>query len=406
VIPTGLPGRAEPSGYDPAAPLQAPTEPRIRDGLRDTVAAFLAARLMLFAISAMGGGALPLPPGQPPLDSGFPPPDLSPGWHMVVTATQRQDALWFLRIAVDGYRSEDNSAAFFPMYPMAIRVVSWIPGVGPLGAGLIVSNAALFGGLLMLHALTRRELGTRLAGPTVWFAALFPTSFFFLAPYTESTFLLLSVSAFWFARRDRWAAAGAAGALAALTRSVGALLLPALAVEALRQWLIDGRPALPRLAGAAAVALGPLAYLAYWQVRFQEFWRPLEVQRNWRPAGTTWPTTSLWHAVEDAWRYQTWWLIDLVVVALAVAGVVAAARRIPAAYSVYAGASLILPLLFPFGDRPLLSVPRFATVVFPVAWGYAVVTERRPNASAAVFAAFAAGYGLFAVLFINWWYIF
>ena len=403
---TDLPGRPQRAGRGQAVALAAPKEPRIRDGLHDTVAAFLATRLLLFAISAMGGGALPLPAGQPPLDSGFAPPDLSPGWHMVVTATERQDALWFLRIAQDGYRAADNSAAFFPLYPIAIRVVSWIPGVGPLGAGLLVSNAALFGGLLMLHALTRRELGTALAGPTVWFAALFPTSFFFLAPYTESTFLLLSVSAFWFARRDRWAGAGAAGALAALTRSVGALLLPALAVEALRQWLIDERPALPRFAGAAAVALGPLAYLAYWQVRFQEFWRPLEVQRNWRPAGTTWPTTSVWHAMEDAWRYQTWWLMDLVVVAVAVAGVVAAARRVPAAYSVYAGASLVLPLLFPLGDRPLLSVPRFAIVVFPVAWGYAVVTERRPNAATAVLAGFTAGYGLLALLFINWWYIF
>jgi hydrogenase/urease accessory protein HupE len=110
--------------------------------------------------------------------------------------------------------------------------------------------------------------------------------------------------------------------------------------------------------------------------------------------------------MEDAWRYQTWWPMDLIVVAVAVAGVVAAARRVPAAYSVYAGASLVLPLLFPLGDRPLLPVPRFAIVVFPVAWGYAVVTERRPNAATAVLAGFAAGYGLLALLFINWWYIF
>jgi mannosyltransferase PIG-V len=407
VTSTRLPGRMPDSGDGAEAVADGdPRKPRIRDGLRDTVIAFLAARFVLFAISAMGGGLLPLPPDQPPLDAGYPPPALAPGWHMVITATERQDALWFLRIAEDGYRAGDNSAAFFPLYPAAIRIMSSVPGIGPLRAALLVSNTAALAGLLMLHALTRRELGPEPARRTVWFAAFFPTSFFFLAPYTESTFLLFSVSAFWFARRDRWALAGAMGALAALTRSVGALLLPALAVEALRQWLLGGRPPLPRFAGAAAVALGPLGYFAYWQVRFHDFWRPLEVQRNWRPAGTTWPTTSLWHAIDNAWHYQTWWLMDLLVVALAVLGVMAATRRIPATYSVYAGASLILPLLFPLADRPLLSVPRFAIVVFPVAWGYACLTERRPNAAAAVLAAFAAGYGLFALLFINWWYIF
>jgi len=174
--------------------------PRIRDGLREVAWAFVGARLLVCVISVIGGGTLPLPIGQPPTDAGFPAPVLAPGWHMLFTATQRQDAAWFLRIATAGYAPNDGSAAFFPLYPLAVRIAGWIPGVGPLGAALIVSNAAFLGALLMLHALTRLELGGEAARRTVLFCAFFPTAFFLLSPYTEPLFLLLSIAAFWFAR--------------------------------------------------------------------------------------------------------------------------------------------------------------------------------------------------------------
>jgi hypothetical protein len=387
--------------------LEREPEPRLRDGLRDVLVVFLTARLLLFGISAVGGGMiLPPPLGQPTTDSGYPAPDLLPGWHMLVTATERQDALWFLRLATDGYDDHDASAAFFPLYPMAVRAVSWLPLVGPLGAALLVSNLAFLAALVLLHGLARREIGAEAARRSLWFLALGPTACFFLAPYSESLFLALSVAAFWFARRDRWALAGMMGAAAALTRSVGALLILGLGVEALQQWRRERRPPLPRLLGAAAPAIGPLLYLGWWQLRFGAFWAPLDAQRGWRPDGPAEPFGVIWDAVVLAWRYQTWWLFDLVVVGAAVAGIVLAARRIRAAYTVYAGASILLPLLFPLGGRPLLSMPRFVAVCFPAAWGYALLAVRRPRAGDVVLAASAAAFGLVTVLFVNWLPIF
>jgi hypothetical protein len=385
-------------------------EPRIRDGLRDCLAAFITARVLLFVVSAIGVGALPLPAGQPTGVPGWPAtvPESgwgAEGWTVLFTATERQDALWYLRIAADGYAADDVSAAFFPLYPMAIRVVSWLPLVGPLGAALLVANAAFLAALLMLHALTRFELGARTARLTVTFAALFPTAFFFLAPYTESLFLLLSVSAFWFARRERWAWAAAAGAGAALTRSVGLLLIVGLAAEAIRQWREEGRDPLPRLAGAGAAALGPLLYIVYWRSRFADAFAPVDVQASWGRQ-TTWPHETLWQASLYAWRYRTWWLIDLLVVALAVAAIVWAARKIAYGYTVYAAGSVLLPLLLPFADRPLLSMPRFVIVAFPLSWGLALVADRARAAETALLAACAALYGILALLFVNWHFIF
>jgi hydrogenase/urease accessory protein HupE len=107
-------------------------------------------------------------------------------------------------------------------------------------------------------------------------------------------------------------------------------------------------------------------------------------------------------ALTLAWRYQTWWLLDVTVVGLAVVGIVLAARRVPLTYTVYAAASLTLPLLLPLDTRPLLSMPRFAAVLFPVSWGWALACARRRPPETAVLVGFTAGFALLAYLFINW----
>jgi hypothetical protein len=374
---------------------------RVREGWRETLWAFLGARLLLAVIGVVGGGMLALPAGQPPTDAGFPNPSLVPGWHMLATSLQRQDAQWFLRLATTGYAPGDHSAAFFPGFPLAVRGVDLVPGIGPLGAGLLVANVAAFAALLLLHALTRLELGAEAARRAVLFTALFPTAFFLYAPYSESLFLLASIAAFWFARRDRWAFAAAAGAVAAATRSVGVLLVLALAVEALAQHR-RGRPLLPRLAAAAAVAIGPLLYVGWWQWRYADAWAPLDAQRAWRPDGAHQPIEVLVGAAQFAWRYQTWWLLDLLVVAIAVAGVALAVRSIPATYTVYAATSLLLPLLLPLASRPLLSMPRFAAAVFPASWGWALAAARRRPPEAAILVGFTGGFAVLAFLFVNW----
>ena len=261
--PAGAPdrGRRGAGHGDGAGGRAGVTSPRLRDGVRDALVVFVIVRVLLFAISSFSVELLPLPPNQPTSVPGWPAPVPTWSWTAPFTATERQDALWFLRIATDGYRTDDNSAAFFPLYPLAIRAVALLPGVGPLGAALLVSNAALFGALVVLHALTRLELGDAHARRSLLLVALFPTACFLLAPYTESLFLLLSLLAFWYARRDRWALAALAGAGAALTRSVGLVLILALWVEAVRQWRREDRAPIPRFAAAAAVARRPAPVL-------------------------------------------------------------------------------------------------------------------------------------------------
>jgi hypothetical protein len=382
-----------------------PAVPRVRDGVRECVLVFLAVRIGLSVLSWIAVTVVPIRSGLPVV-RGWAIAPVAQGWQAMITATERQDAAWFLRIATGGYHANDGSAAFFPLYPMAIRALAWLPGIGPLGAALIISNACFLAGLVMVHALTRLEgMSSQVARTTVMLVAIFPTAFFFLAPYTEAPFLVLSVSAFWFARRDRWALAALMGALAALTRSIGVLLMPALAVEAWQRSREDGGSLGPRLAAAAAVVVGPVLYFLYWAAAHDDLLAPLDAQRSWQRV-FTFPGTTIVRAVEFAWRYGTYWLIDLIVVGIVLVAALAGVRRFRAAYSVYALASLALPLFEPFPDRPLLSMPRFVIVIFPAFWVMADTVERRWVPEPLAVGICSAGYALLAALFVNWWNVF
>jgi len=137
----------------------------------------------------------------------------------------------YLEIARQGYAYTPGSTAiqnvaFFPLWPMVLRLLGWIVGAGEPGNGGALGSAALpwagslAASLLFLAALlalarwmegaaSRRgesgDTGRRTILLTVTLLAFFPTSLYFSLPYTESLFLLLSVAAFLAWESGRWA---------------------------------------------------------------------------------------------------------------------------------------------------------------------------------------------------------
>ncbi|HET9249733.1 MAG TPA: mannosyltransferase family protein [Actinomycetota bacterium] len=381
---------------------------RILRAVRFCLLAFVGLRVAMIVIGVVGVSLFP--PLRAVGVPGWPSQPLDLGWQNAFTAWERFDALWFLRIAEGGYRLRDGSAAFFPLYPLAIRGLSLALGGHPLGAATIVSNAAFWGGLVVTYLLTTSELSERTARTTVLLMCLFPTAHFFLMPYSESLFLLLSATAWWGARRRRWVVAGAAGFLAALTRSIGFVIAPALLIEALHQRGERRGPAWPGVLAAVATAGGLLAYLGSWGVRAGEWLAPVTFQANWERT-FTWPWVTLWDGTGDALRYLGrpnggYWLLDwLIVVPMLVASVYALVRLRPA-YGVYLWSALLIPLTFVFPDRPLMSMPRFVLPLFPAFWGLALGLERLRIPRSAALAACALGLGVLSVLTVNWYYIF
>ncbi|MBD0282537.1 MAG: hypothetical protein ICV69_10150 [Thermoleophilaceae bacterium] len=338
----------------------------------------------------------------------------------------RWDAVWYLRIADSGYSDSAPRAAFFPLYPLLIRSVAAVAGgseAALLIASYAVSLAAFLGALTLLHRLVSLELGRRFAAPTLLLLAVFPAALYFGAPYAESLFLLVSVGAFYAARTGRWAWAGACGAAASAARSAGVLLLIPLAML---WWGSRGRRCRDT-AWLLVVPLGLLAYAAWLGLVEGNALRFLDVQDAWSrdlavPLAGAWDgfTAALdglrqlssgarspvyfEEAAGDPFRIAAINIMLFATLVFALVACVGVFRRLPKAYGAWVAAALLLPLSLPVKPQPLMSLPRFIAVLFPIFMWLALVAEER-RATPKVAAASAVGLGLFTAQFASWHWI-
>jgi hypothetical protein len=152
------------------------------------------------------------------------------------------DAGFYLGIAKNGYASrltEAHSSAFFPLYPMLIRGVS-ATGISLLHAAMLINAIAsivAFAFLFRLAELIEWGSGRR----AVLYLALFPTSVFLIAPYSEVLFLAGAIAAFYYAKSRHWHLVGFPAAIAMGTRLAAIFLLLGLIVEfvAQREFYLD-----------------------------------------------------------------------------------------------------------------------------------------------------------------------
>ncbi len=353
----------------------------------------------------------------------------------IVSSLAKWDAVWHLRIANDGYGwpggPAGGEAAFFPLYPLTVWLAS---GTGASPVALLVgayavSLAAFLAALRLLHRLVALELRPELGAPTLMLLALFPTSLFFGAPYTESLFLLLSIGGFYSARTGHWAVAGLLAATASAARPVGVCLVVPLAVLYLygprtdrsastgppRNALLPRhRPGLDFLwLGLAPLGLlvfsgylglrhgDPLAFLHEQQSRTHEFSFPFA--GIWK--GTMAAFDSLTFLVlgtpESAGMFAARNLMLFVFLVFGLVATVGVFRRLPVAYGVYVVALLSQPLSLPIEDKPLDSLGRYLAVVFPLFMWLALVCEERRRTRPALVAS-SAGLVLLSGMFAAW----
>jgi hypothetical protein len=404
----------EPIELDTASPEgSGDRRPRLRDGATFCIVVFLCVRLFLSVVAVLGVRDSFPPPGPEPggvvgaAGVGGERPATS-GLHNAVDGTVRWDAYWYLEIARHGYDPSGRDAAFFPGYPLLTRAIDEVTPLGEVGAALLVSNVAFLAALIVLHGLTRGEYGEDVARRAVILLAIFPTSFFFLAPYSESLFLLFTLLTFWWCRQDRWFLAAAAAACAVATRTTGVLLVPCMFIDAL-----DRRPHRTALAGRVAASVAPLlalvAYGMWWFEMNGDLLAPVRAQDAWMRSLTL-PPITLWNALRLGLEgigdpRGIYWTADIVLTLWVLIPVVIAWRRLAPPFLAYATLGFLLPLTYPLPARPLLSVPRFVIVIFPAFWAMALLLENTTRRRI-VYAASLAGFVIASLAFMNWGYLF
>jgi Gpi18-like mannosyltransferase len=293
----------------------------------------------------------------------------------------RWDAGWYLEIAKRGYHyepSKPSSVAFFPLYPGAVRLLHdllFLPASDGfyLGAGIALSNFCLIISLVYLRALLSLDYNPQVTRRVLLFILLFPTSFFFSAVYSESLFLLLTLSSFFYARKQRWVMACALATLATLSRSQGIILIAPLLVEYLaqRQWKLS--QIRWDMTAFFLIPSAVVAFCCYLRWSFGSWTLLFEAQRPWgRRLLAPWYTLRwIWmHASASAGVRNDW--IDLAFFALLGIATILSIRKLRASYSVYLCAAIVF-----FSSWGMLgSLPRFILVNFPLFIGLALFAER------------------------------
>jgi len=360
---------------------------RIRRARGPALEIFLWSRAAIWAAALFAW--LVFEPNRHPRADRWDDPSLTRDLGWVTDVWARWDSVWFLRIAEHGYGAADGvAAAFYPLYPLTLAGLGRAFGGHYVAAGIVVSLAAALASFLLLYRLAEDRLGAEGARRAVLYLAVFPTSLFLQAVYSESLFLALALGAFLLAERRQWLGAGAATGLAVLTRISGVALLPALALLAWRRPRRERRQALASLCLAPAIFAAYPLYLGLARgdalafARSQGFWnRHLSAAGPlggiWDGSRAAWAgirqlasgshTHRYWAPVQDAdpMRVAAVNLEAFAVLVVVVALTVVAWRRFGAHYGLFAAVSLAIPLSVPSERWPLLSLPRFALVLFP-----------------------------------------
>jgi Mannosyltransferase (PIG-V) len=201
-------------------------------------------------------------------DPGAGPWPVIPRPHLaLLRALARWDGAWYIDIAQHGYHhvkippGGDASYAFFPFYPWLIRAGSWITTASPLVVALVLATVLGGVGAVLIRILTAQAFDERVADRAATLFCFFPGAFVLSMAYTEALTIAAVAASILALTKRRWVLAGVLGAVAAMTRPTGAVLILAAGWCAVAAWRRgEGRrpfyaPALTA-AGLAVVVVG------------------------------------------------------------------------------------------------------------------------------------------------------
>ena len=150
-------------------------------------------------------------------------------WGEAFQQLQRWDAAHYIHLIEEGYQGYTENGqhlflVFFPGYVWAVRLLRLVIPSTAL-AGTALSCLCYGGACCYLYRLAGEAYNGRVARDALLYMSLFPFSFFSGLVMTEGLFLLATTGACWYAWRGKWLAFGLFGALAALTRMTGLLVI-------------------------------------------------------------------------------------------------------------------------------------------------------------------------------------
>ncbi|HUV03063.1 MAG TPA: glycosyltransferase family 39 protein [Desulfobacteria bacterium] len=320
------------------------------------------------------------------------------------------DAPHYVYIAENGYTSVGEGRyfiVFMPLYPLLIRLVASVLGNYEVAALVISNLASLFAGVY-LYRLAKLDYSHSTALKSVFYYSIFPTSYFLIAGYTESLFLLLAIGCFYYARKAKWLNAGVMGMLASATRITGLVLLPSLLYEYFSQHSKPGSRRVRDVFFIALVSVGFVSYLIVNHVVFGDAFAFLAVQHEHWFKHIAPPWEGLLGAIWGLFWRDT---ADKALIGGAelVFGLVgffciayAFVIKLRPSYTVY----MLLTWLAVASTSYWLSMPRYLLSLFPLFIVFALIADKREEWFYVLTTAFLLFFSFFLVLFTQGYWAF
>jgi Mannosyltransferase (PIG-V) len=279
------------------------------------------------------------------------------------------DSLYLLGIAAEGYHGAPvhdafRDWAFFPLYPVATRVVSLLTLGNVAVAGLLVANVSFIAALAVLYALTIRHLDHERSVRSLAFVTFAPGAVAFAMAYSDSLFLLLAAAAFLAAEQRRWWLMAVLYGLASLTRLQGVLLgipLAILIAESSGGWRTSAGWRSSRLLFLAAGPIGFGLFAAYLGWAFGDPLGMFTAQQAWSNIGR--PETGNTTPVLPNTDAIVLLLVGVLVLYLLLF-LFRRPDRLPASYTALALVTVITAL----ASGRLQSIGRYLAVAWPFDW--------------------------------------
>ena len=305
------------------------------------------------------------------------------------------DASHYMRIATEGYGQYQESGhyltlVFLPLYSWACKplllLFSNVQAVFVIAANLFFVAGATF-----YHAVISKKYGVQSADTMVLLLMLSPFSFFFGSIMPESAFLFCWAATLYFARKKWWALACLFGALGALTRLLGVLIVVMIFIEMLQndQPIFAGskKQMVRKFLKYGLLGIVPLGTVVYLLVNFMvagDAFAFLYYEKlNWFQE-----FTPIWESLYRVFQnvvgqpelLYTVWLPELVAIVVVIALLVIFARSYALSELWY----VLIYAIMTYSTSWLLSGARYLLVCFPAFTMAALLLQRHQKAKTLV----------------------
>lgn len=269
------------------------------------------------------------------------------------------DGTHFIKIAEQGY-SVLQEYAFFPLYPLLIKIFAFIFR-NYLFSAILINIVSTFLSIKFLFKLVSLEFDKKIAKKTCFYLLIFPTSFYLFMAYSEGLFLLFAVLTFYFLKKEKFYLSLLFVGLASLTRFVGIALAFVFIYKIIEKYGKDKKSLIILFS-----FWGTGLYCLYLFLQAGNPFAFVVAESTWFRQLTA-PWISIWYSIfylsiPFFETYKIYVYFELFFTIFGLGLVIRSFRFLPKHYFIFGAVSLLIPLF----TGTLMSIPRFLILIFPI----------------------------------------